>query len=117
MRARARRCGVPRAGRARCTPRAWRALTGAAPTLRAARAPRRAARRRRESARRSPIKRNVDHQTRLIDDLLDTSRIVSGKLTIERRVVNLVDTVHAALDAARPARRRRPPQRASAARR
>jgi len=48
------------------------------------------------------IKRNVDHQTRLIDDLLDTSRIVSGKLTIERRVVNLVDTVHVALDAARP---------------
>jgi PAS domain S-box-containing protein len=48
------------------------------------------------------IKRNVDHQTRLIDDLLDTSRIVSGKLTIERRVVNLAETVHAALDAARP---------------
>jgi PAS domain S-box-containing protein len=48
------------------------------------------------------IKRNVDHQTRLIDDLLDTSRIVSGKLNIERRVVNLVDTVHGALDAARP---------------
>jgi len=48
------------------------------------------------------IKRNVDHQTRLIDDLLDTSRIVSGKLTIERRVVNLVDTVQVALDAARP---------------
>src|SRR6266850_1262721 len=48
------------------------------------------------------IKRNVDHQTRLIDDLLDTSRIVSGKLTIERRVVNLADTVLATLDAARP---------------
>jgi PAS domain S-box-containing protein len=48
------------------------------------------------------IKRNVDHQTRLIDDLLDTSRIVSGKLTIERRAVNLVETVLAALDAARP---------------
>ncbi|HEY3075661.1 MAG TPA: ATP-binding protein [Burkholderiales bacterium] len=48
------------------------------------------------------IKRNVDHQTRLIDDLLDTSRIVSGKLNIERRVVNLADTVLAALDAARP---------------
>jgi len=48
------------------------------------------------------IKRNVDHQTRLIDDLLDTSRIVSGKLTLERRVVNLIDTVLAALDAARP---------------
>jgi CheY-like chemotaxis protein len=48
------------------------------------------------------IKRNVDHQTRLIDDLLDTSRIVSGKLTIERRVVNLAETVLATLDAARP---------------
>jgi PAS domain S-box-containing protein len=48
------------------------------------------------------IKRNVDHQTRLIDDLLDTSRIVSGKLNIERRVVNLVEIVHAALDGARP---------------
>jgi PAS domain S-box-containing protein len=48
------------------------------------------------------IKRNVDHQTRLIDDLLDTSRIVSGKLTLERRVVNLCDIVTAALDAARP---------------
>ena len=48
------------------------------------------------------IKRNVDHQTRLIDDLLDTSRIVSGKLNIERRVVNLVEIVLAALDATRP---------------
>jgi PAS domain S-box-containing protein len=48
------------------------------------------------------IKRNVDHQTRLIDDLLDTSRIVSGKLNIERRTINLVETVLAALDAARP---------------
>jgi PAS domain S-box-containing protein len=48
------------------------------------------------------IKRNVDHQTRLIDDLLDTSRIVSGKLTIERRAVNLVEIVLGALDAARP---------------
>src|SRR5687767_13716488 len=48
------------------------------------------------------IKRNVDHQTRLIDDLLDTSRIVSGKLTIERRTVNLVEIVLSALDASRP---------------
>ena len=48
------------------------------------------------------IKRNVDHQTRLIDDLLDTSRIVSGKLNIERRVVNLAEIVNSALEAARP---------------
>jgi len=47
------------------------------------------------------IKRNVDHQTRLIDDLLDTSRIVSGKLNIERRVVNLAEMVNAALEASR----------------
>lgn len=49
------------------------------------------------------IKRNVDHQTRLIDDLLDTSRIVSGKLNIERCVINLIDIVLTALDAARHA--------------
>jgi PAS domain S-box-containing protein len=48
------------------------------------------------------IMRNVDSQTRLIDDLLDTSRIVSGRLNIERRIANLVDIVHAALEAARP---------------
>src|SRR6185503_3021011 len=36
------------------------------------------------------------------DDLLDTSRIVSGKLTIERRAVNLVEIVLTALDATRP---------------
>ena len=48
------------------------------------------------------IKRNVDHQTRLIDDLLDTSRIVSGKLNIDRRAINLVEIVLAALDASRP---------------
>ncbi|HEX6692144.1 MAG TPA: PAS domain-containing protein, partial [Burkholderiales bacterium] len=48
------------------------------------------------------IMRNVDSQTRLIDDLLDTSRIVSGKLNIERRTANLVEIVNAALEAARP---------------
>ncbi len=48
------------------------------------------------------IKRNVDAQTRLIDDLLDTSRIVSGKLNIDRRDVNLVEVVLAALEGIRP---------------
>ena len=50
----------------------------------------------------SAIKRNVDHQARLIDDLLDTSRIMSGKLTIERRPVNLAEVVAGALDVVRP---------------
>ena len=48
------------------------------------------------------IKRNVDHQARLIDDLLDTSRIMSGKLNIERRPVNLVEIVQAAMEVVRP---------------
>jgi PAS domain S-box-containing protein len=49
------------------------------------------------------IKRNVEHQARLIDDILDTSRSISGKLAIERAPVNLVDVVHAAVEIARPA--------------
>lgn len=48
------------------------------------------------------IKRNVDHQARLIDDLLDTSRIMSGKLNIERRPVNLVEVLQGALEVVRP---------------
>ncbi|HEX6734545.1 MAG TPA: PAS domain-containing protein [Azonexus sp.] len=47
------------------------------------------------------IRRNVEHQARLIDDLLDTSSIISGKLEIERHVVNLVDVVHAAIELSR----------------
>jgi PAS domain S-box-containing protein len=49
------------------------------------------------------IKRNVEHQARLIDDILDTSRSMSGRLTLERHPVNLVDVVHAAVEIARPA--------------
>ena len=49
------------------------------------------------------IKRNVEHQTRLIDDLLDTSRIIIGKLVLEQRPVNLVEVVHAAIEFSRAA--------------
>src|SRR5690606_3175588 len=49
------------------------------------------------------IKRNVDHQARLIDDLLDTSRIMSGKLNLEHRPLNLIETVNAAIEVVRPA--------------
>jgi PAS domain S-box-containing protein len=48
------------------------------------------------------IKRNVDHQARLIDDLLDTSRIMSGKLNIERRPVNLGEVLNTAIEVVRP---------------
>lgn len=44
------------------------------------------------------IKRNIDHQTRLIADLLDTSRIISGKLELKRRRVNMVEVASAAID-------------------
>lgn len=54
------------------------------------------------------IKRNIDHQTRLIDDLLDTARIISGKLDLHRQRVNLVDVIGAALDLSyEPARAKR----------
>jgi PAS domain S-box-containing protein len=39
------------------------------------------------------IRRSVDLEVRLIDDLLDVSRITHGKLRIERRVVSLHDVV------------------------
>ncbi|HEU4326822.1 MAG TPA: PAS domain-containing protein [Roseiflexaceae bacterium] len=42
-------------------------------------------------------------QAQLIDDLLDVSRIVSGKLRIELQPIDLVDVVQSALDTVRPA--------------
>ncbi|HEX4353764.1 MAG TPA: ATP-binding protein, partial [Polyangiales bacterium] len=49
------------------------------------------------------IERNAVNQSQLIDDLLDVSRIISGKLRLEVRIVNFVEIVRAALDSARPA--------------
>jgi PAS domain S-box-containing protein len=47
------------------------------------------------------IERNAHQQTQLIDDLLDVSRIVSGKLDIERRRVDLRTVVEAAVASVR----------------
>ena len=49
------------------------------------------------------IMRNAHAQVRLIDDLLDVSRIVSGKMRLDVRAVDLKAVVEAALDAVRPA--------------
>jgi PAS domain S-box-containing protein len=49
------------------------------------------------------IERNTKTQARLIEDLLDISRIVSGKLQLERRPLELPDVVQAAVDSVRPA--------------
>jgi PAS domain S-box-containing protein len=49
------------------------------------------------------IERNARAQAQLIDDLLDVSRIVSGKLKLEIRPTDLVAVIHAAMDVVRPA--------------
>ena len=49
------------------------------------------------------IERNARSQSQLIDDLLDVSRIITGKLQIELRPVNLLSVIEASIDAVRPA--------------
>ena len=49
------------------------------------------------------IERNAAAQVRLIEDLLDISRIVTGKMRLELRPVKLPAVVEAALDSVRPA--------------
>ena len=48
------------------------------------------------------IDRNARVQTQLISDILDVSRIVSGKLHLEVRTLELASTIAAALDTVRP---------------
>ncbi len=50
----------------------------------------------------SILERNVLLQAKLIEDLLDLSRITSGKLELELRWLDLTDLVGYAVDAARP---------------
>src|SRR5262249_23118880 len=49
------------------------------------------------------IERNVLAQTKLIDDLLDVSRIITGKLRLQLRAAVLSDVVDAAIESMRPA--------------
>jgi signal transduction histidine kinase len=49
------------------------------------------------------IERNGTMQARLIEDLLDVSRMVTGKLTLDVQPVDLVSIIEAALDVVRPA--------------
>jgi PAS domain S-box-containing protein len=48
------------------------------------------------------IERQVDHLTRLVDELLDVSRIVRGKVTLKMEPVELAGVVNQALETARP---------------
>ena len=49
------------------------------------------------------IERNAHIQEQLIADILDVSRIVTGKLRLELRPIELAPVIEAALDAVRPA--------------
>ena len=49
------------------------------------------------------IERNARSQSQLIDDLLDVSRIITGKLQIDRAPIDLANVIEAAYDAVRPA--------------
>jgi PAS domain S-box-containing protein len=51
---------------------------------------------------RDVIDRQVNHLTRLVDDLLDVSRITSGKLDLRRERVALADVVQSAIEASKP---------------
>ena len=48
------------------------------------------------------IERNARSQSQLIDDLLDVSRIITGKLQIEAQPIDLFKVIEAAIDAVRP---------------
>jgi PAS domain S-box-containing protein len=49
------------------------------------------------------IYRNAKSQAQLVSDLLDVSRIISGKLRLDVREVDLLSIVNAAIDSIRPA--------------
>ena len=49
------------------------------------------------------IERNARMQVQLVEDLLDISRVITGKLTLNVRPVELTEIIELALDAIRPA--------------
>jgi len=49
------------------------------------------------------LERQVAHLTRLVDDLVDESRVRTGKLRIHRERLDVVDVIDAAIDVGRPA--------------
>ena len=49
------------------------------------------------------IERNAESQARLVDDLLDMARIVTGKLSLNVEPIEIAAVVEGAIDAVRPA--------------
>ncbi len=52
---------------------------------------------------RQMMERQLGHMVRLIDDLLDVSRITSGKVALQRERIALQDAARSAIESARPA--------------
>ncbi len=52
---------------------------------------------------REMLGRQVNHMVRLVDDLMEASRITRGKLELKRDIIDLRDAVRAAVETARPA--------------
>ena len=48
------------------------------------------------------LKRQTDQMTRLLDDLLDVARVTSGKVTLRKRPVAVVEFVNQAVETSRP---------------
>jgi signal transduction histidine kinase len=61
-----------------------------------------------EARERRIIERQVAHLSRMVDDLLDVSRITSGKIELRRERVDLRDVVARALELTEPALQGRP---------
>ena len=51
---------------------------------------------------RAVIERQVEHLVRLVDDLLDVSRITRGKVSLDRRPITFADVVTKAIEMASP---------------
>src|SRR6185503_9505155 len=48
------------------------------------------------------IERQVQHMTRLVDDLLDVARIARGKLTLQRQIIDVRGPIASAIEIASP---------------
>src|SRR5262249_46247143 len=48
------------------------------------------------------LERQLGHLVRLVDDLLDLSRIASGRVELRRERIDLAAAVHSAVEASRP---------------
>lgn len=55
-----------------------------------------------EPEQRQIVARQARHLARLIDDLLDLSRVTAGKIVLQKRVVDLKDVAHRSLQSVQP---------------